>query len=40
MGILAARGVIEGKKYNIEDVGSEQEYFEKGYVPLQKHKKK
>jgi len=32
MGILAARGIIEGEKYNIENVGSEQEYFERGYV--------
>lgn len=32
MGILAARNIIEGKKYNIEEVGSEKEYFEKGYV--------
>lgn len=34
MGIRAARSVIEGRRYNIEDVGSENEYFEKGYVPL------
>lgn len=32
MGILAARSIIEGKQYNIEDVGAEQEYFERGYV--------
>jgi len=32
MGILAARTIIEGKKYNIENVGAEQEYFEKGYI--------
>jgi len=32
MGILAARNIIEGKKYNIDDVGSKQEYFEKGYI--------
>lgn len=32
MGILAARSVIEGKRYSIEDVGAEKEYFEKGYV--------
>jgi len=31
-GILAARSIIEGKQYNIEEVGAEQEYFEKGYV--------
>lgn len=32
MGILAARSIIEGKQYNLEEVGAEQEYFEKGYV--------
>lgn len=32
MGILAARGIVEEKQYNIEDIGAEQEYFEKGYV--------
>ncbi|MEO0293980.1 MAG: FAD-dependent oxidoreductase [candidate division WOR-3 bacterium] len=32
MGILAARNVIEGKKYNIDEIGTEQEYFERGYV--------
>lgn len=32
MGILAARNIIEGKQYNIEEVGAEQEYFERGYV--------
>ncbi|MDD5772378.1 MAG: NAD(P)-binding protein [bacterium] len=32
MGILAARNIIEGEKNNIEDVGTEQEYFEKGYI--------
>lgn len=32
MGILAARSIIEGKQYDIETVGSEKEYFEKGYV--------
>ena len=32
MGILAARSIIEGKRYNIEEVGAEQEYFERGYV--------
>ena len=30
MGILAARNIIEGKRYNIEEVGEKQEYFEKG----------
>jgi len=32
MGILAARSIIDGKQYNIEEVGAEQEYFERGYV--------
>jgi len=32
MGILAARSLIEGKRYNIEDVGAEQSYFERGYI--------
>jgi len=32
MGILAARSIIEGKKYNLEDIGAESEYFERGYV--------
>jgi len=33
MGILAARSIIEGSRYNIEDIASGSEYFEKGYVP-------
>jgi protoporphyrinogen oxidase len=32
MGILTARSIIEGKQYNLEEVGAEQEYFERGYV--------
>ncbi len=32
MGILAARNIIEGRKGNIEEIGREQEYFEKGYI--------
>lgn len=32
MGILAARNIIEGRQYNIEEVGAEQEYFERGYI--------
>lgn len=32
MGIMAARSIIEGKQYNIEEIGAEQEYFEKGYI--------
>jgi protoporphyrinogen oxidase len=30
MGMLAAKSIIEGKKYDIEQVGAEQEYYEKG----------
>jgi hypothetical protein len=33
MGILAARSIIDGKRYAIEEVGAEKEYFERGYVP-------
>lgn len=32
MGRLAARNIIEGKQYNIEEVGIEQEYLENGYI--------
>ncbi|MFA5050804.1 MAG: FAD-dependent oxidoreductase [Patescibacteria group bacterium] len=32
MGILAARSIIDGKQYNIENVGLEQKYFERGYI--------
>lgn len=32
MGILAARGCIEGKRYDFDAVGSGKEYFEKGYI--------
>jgi len=32
MGILSARSVIDSKKYDIETVGAEKEYFEKGYA--------
>ncbi|MEW5951345.1 MAG: NAD(P)-binding protein [Elusimicrobia bacterium] len=33
MGLLAAANIAEGvKKHNIDDIGSEQAYFEKGYV--------
>ncbi|MBP6945051.1 FAD-dependent oxidoreductase [Patescibacteria group bacterium] len=34
MGILAARSIIEGRRYDIEAVGSEKEYFEQGQVPV------
>ncbi|MFH1670634.1 MAG: FAD-dependent oxidoreductase [Patescibacteria group bacterium] len=33
MGILAARSVLEGKRYEVDSVGSGKEYFEQGYVP-------
>ncbi|MFH1237366.1 MAG: FAD-dependent oxidoreductase [Candidatus Aenigmatarchaeota archaeon] len=32
MGILAAKNITEGKNYDTENVGSEQAYFERGYV--------
>lgn len=32
MGILAAWSIIEKKQYNIDEVGAEQQYFERGYV--------
>ncbi|MBU0906600.1 MAG: FAD-dependent oxidoreductase, partial [Nanoarchaeota archaeon] len=32
MGILAAKSIIENKKLNVEDVGTEKEYFEKGII--------
>lgn len=35
MGILAARTIIEGKKYDLDLVGSENEYFEKGTIGKQ-----
>jgi protoporphyrinogen oxidase len=28
MGILAARSILEGKQYHLEEVGAEQKYFE------------
>lgn len=31
MGFLAARSIIENRRINVEDVGSEKEYFESGY---------
>jgi len=35
-GILAARNIIEGGNYDLEKVGAEQEYFEKGYLKTDK----
>ncbi|RKX69679.1 hypothetical protein DRP53_07475 [candidate division WOR-3 bacterium] len=32
MGILAAKSIIEGRRYNIDRVGSEPEYLERGYL--------
>jgi len=32
MGFIAARNIIERKKHSFEYIGTEQEYFEKGYV--------
>lgn len=33
MGMLAAKSIIDGTAYDIESVGTEKEYFEKGHVP-------
>ncbi len=38
MGVMAARSIVDGKKYDIEQVGAETEYFEKGYAPLKEAK--
>ncbi len=32
MGFLAARSILDGKRYDIDAIGSEKEYLEKGYV--------
>jgi hypothetical protein len=32
MGLLAARSIIEGRPYDIDNVGAENEYFERGYI--------
>ncbi len=32
MGILAARNIIEGKQYNIEEIGTKPKYLEDGYI--------
>ncbi len=34
MGMMAAKSIIDGTKYDIESVGEEKEYFEKGKVPV------
>ena len=33
MGILAARSILEGKRYDMDTVANSREYFERGYVP-------
>ena len=38
MGILAARSIMENKRYNIEEVGAEQAYFERGNLKDNKFK--
>lgn len=35
MGILTARSIVENKRYNLEDIGSEKEYFENGFMKKQ-----
>ena len=35
MGIMAAKSIIDGKRYDIENCGSEDEYFEKGRIKTQ-----
>jgi protoporphyrinogen oxidase len=32
MGILASRAILEGRKYDLDTIGSENEYFEKGPI--------
>ena len=39
MGILAAKSIIDGKKYDIEEVGSEAEYYEKGELRVSEKQK-
>jgi protoporphyrinogen oxidase len=36
MGILAARCIMDGKRYDFDSVGSEREYFESGSIPEKK----
>ncbi len=38
MGVMAARSIVDEKKYDIEQVGAGTEYFEKGYAPLKEAK--
>jgi len=39
MGILAAKSIIDGKRYDIEEVGSEAEYYEKGELRVSEKQK-
>jgi hypothetical protein len=34
MGIMAAKSLIDGKRYDIEAIGSEKEYFEAGNLKV------
>lgn len=36
MGILAAKSIMHGNRYDLEGIGTEQEYFERGYVRSKK----
>lgn len=36
MGILSAQSILRGVRLDVENVGGEREYFEKGYVPFQR----
>lgn len=36
MGMLAAKSIIDGKKYDIDSVGEEEEYYESGSIPSKK----
>ncbi len=37
MGILAARSIMEGKRYDIESIGTEKSYFESGELHVRTH---
>jgi len=39
MGIAAAKGIVDGKRYNMDEIGSEKEYFEKGQIKYKNDKK-
>ncbi len=39
MGMLAAKSIIDGVKYDMDEVGAEDEYFEKGSVPANSERK-